>query len=258
MPVLHSSPVAKLPRRPALISKHGRLRILEKRIKRTHFRANLRDAFNYLLSHNTWWLLIFFATSYVLCFLLFGCFWYLIHRNDSSCLAEVNSFNEAFLFSIETQSTIGYGSKHVQGSCHWGIFLLLLQNITGSLLDAMLMGLIFTRMTRPDRRTYTLRCRYVQRHCARSWGLSYYVVVSLFSSRAVICNRDGQRCLLLRVADMRQKESPLLACIAKLYLTYEHVTTEGEVIPYHTKSLELLNVCGKHCALPQTELGGCR
>jgi hypothetical protein len=145
--------------RPAVLTKHGRLRIVEKRTKQSHFRANLQDGFNWLLAHNTLWLLAFFFSGYTLCYVVFAIFWYTIYLNDNTCLAEVTTFNEAFLFSIETQSTIGYGSKHVIGVCGWGTFMLLLQNITGALLDASLLGLIFARITRPNQRAYTLRCR---------------------------------------------------------------------------------------------------
>jgi hypothetical protein len=62
------------------------------------------------------------------------------------------------------------------------------------------------------------------------------------STRAVVCHRDGQRCLLLRVADLRQKEAPLIACSAKLYLLHEHTTLEGEVLPYHCEPLALYDV----------------
>ena len=158
MPFLKQPAVPK-PCRPALLSKHGRLRIVERRTKQSHFRVNLQDAFNWLLAHNTLWLLAFFFSGYTLCYVVFAILWYIINLNDSACLVMVNTFNEAFLFSIETQSTIGYGSKHVLGTCGWGTFVLLLQNITGALLDASLLGLIFARITRPDRRAYTLRCR---------------------------------------------------------------------------------------------------
>eukprot|EP00045_Choanoeca_perplexa_P004958 m.42065 g.42065 ORF g.42065 m.42065 type:complete len:386 (-) comp12852_c0_seq7:51-1208(-) len=218
MPFRKRPPNTKLTR-AALLTKHGRLRIVEKRTKQSHFRANLQDGFNWLLAHSSLWLLMFFFSGYTLCYLIFATFWYTIYLNDDSCLSEVSTFNEAFLFSIELQSTIGFGSKYVLGTCRWGIFVMLLQNITGALLDASLLGLIFARITRPDRRAYTLRC----------------------STRAVVCHRDGQRCLLIRIADLRQKEAPLIACSAKLYLLHEHVTAEGEVISYNCQPLDLLD-----------------
>eukprot|EP00730_Choanoeca_flexa_P013196 TRINITY_DN5059_c0_g1_i1.p1 TRINITY_DN5059_c0_g1~~TRINITY_DN5059_c0_g1_i1.p1 ORF type:complete len:400 (+),score=75.90 TRINITY_DN5059_c0_g1_i1:95-1294(+) len=242
MPLLSSSPKAKAVR-PGVLSKHGRLRIKERKEK-THRRANWQDAFNWLLSHNTFWILFFFAASHILSYAIFASLWYLIHYNDSTCLAEISTFNEAFLFSVETQSTIGYGSKHVLGSCEWGIVLLLLQNICGTLLEAAMVGLILARITRPDRRAYTLRC----------------------STRAVVSNRDGSPHLLIRVADMRQKESPLIDCQAKLYMLSEYMTSEGEVLPYHCQSLEIeqedlllaLPTCVAHKITPDSPLANIR
>ena len=152
--------IAAAAARGGVLSKLGRLKVygaVQGRMEQ--LRGNLKDPVNYLLNVPTHQLLLIIALAYFASFILFALVWYLVFYVERRCLAEVSSFATAFLFSIETQSTIGYGSKHVLGTCTGGIFLLLVQTIVGNILDALLLGLVFARFSRPDNRTYTLRCR---------------------------------------------------------------------------------------------------
>ncbi|EDQ89241.1 uncharacterized protein MONBRDRAFT_32445 [Monosiga brevicollis MX1] len=224
----HGRSTDRFPVRPGLISKHGRLRVRERRTGLKTWRNNLRDLFNWLLSRSTLFLLLLFVSAYVLSYLLFGCFWYAIHKNNARCINDVEGFATAFLFSIETQSTIGYGTKHVAGHCNGGIIMLLIQNIWGNLLDACLVGLIFARLTRPNKRRFTLRC----------------------SSVAVIRYVNDQRCLSIRVGDMLQQHSPLIGCSCRLYLVEDVTTVEGELLPYNTVALTLDHGAGSSSEQP--------
>ena len=47
------------------------------------------------------------------------------------CVYGVNSFTAAFLFSIETQVTIGYGTRAITDKCPEAILLLLIQSLLG-------------------------------------------------------------------------------------------------------------------------------
>lgn len=57
-----------------------------------------------------------------------------------------------------------------------------IQSMTGVILQAFMVGIVFAKLSRPKKRTQTL----------------------LFSRNAVICQRDGQPCLMFRVGDMRK------------------------------------------------------
>jgi hypothetical protein len=146
--------------RGGVLSKLGRVKVygaVQSRMER--LRRNLKDPVNYLLNVPTHRLLLMIAMTYFTSFMLFALLWYLIFYVEPRCLAEVSSFATSFLFSIELQSTIGFGSKHVRGTCTGGICVLLVQTILGNLLDAVLLGLVFARFSHPDNRSYTLRCR---------------------------------------------------------------------------------------------------
>ena len=67
--------------------------------------------------------------------------------------------------------------------CPEVVIVLCIQSITGVILQAFMVGVVFAKLTRPKKRTNTL----------------------LFSRTSVVCLRDGLLRLLFRVADMRKK-----------------------------------------------------
>lgn len=84
---------------------------------------------------------------------LFGFIWWVIgftHRdfekanidnsNHTPCVNGVTSFTSAFLFSLETQHTIGYGSRHINTECSEAIIVLMIQSIVGVLFQALVTG----------------------------------------------------------------------------------------------------------------------
>lgn len=93
-----------------------------------------------------------------------------ISSNTSVCLEGVTDFSAALLFSIETQVTIGYGNTYVRNNCTGGLFVLVLQCLAGLVIDAFLLGLLFTKITRPRNRRKTI----------------------LFGERAVIYEAEGE------------------------------------------------------------------
>lgn len=50
------------------------------------------------------------------------------------CLVGVHGFTSAFLFSVETQHTIGFGTRATTEECPEAIFVLCIQAIAGMLL----------------------------------------------------------------------------------------------------------------------------
>ena len=81
--------------------------------------------------------------------------------------------------------TIGYGYKYITNQCRAGVVLVILQCIVGLLIDPFLLGLIFTKLSRPRNRRRTL----------------------VFSECAVICDdRKRGRVLEVRIADVRRSQ----------------------------------------------------
>ncbi|XP_065214209.1 G protein-activated inward rectifier potassium channel 3-like isoform X2 [Planococcus citri] len=186
-------------------------------------RRYLLDLFTTLVDAQWRWTILAFAMSFFLSWLAFALLWWLIaythgdllpeNRNNASwtpCVGNADSFSAIFLFSVETQHTTGYGSRTPTAECTEAILLLCIQSIIGVMIQAFMVGIVFAKMARPKQRKQTI----------------------LFSKNCVICQRDGQLCLLFRVGDMREK-SHLINSSVRSYIIHTKHTQEGEVLsPY--------------------------
>lgn len=160
------------------------------------------------------------------------------------CVGNIHGFASTFLFSIETQHTIGYGYRYTTEECPEGIFIMCIQSIIGVMIQvnwifmssgtlcehyvtldllfiarfpiqAFMVGVVFSKLTRPKMRAQTL----------------------LFSRSAAICQRDGQLCLMFRVGDMRK--SHIIDASIRAQMIRMRVTNEGEMMPYFQHELKV-------------------
>ena len=200
-----------------LVFKDGECNISLGHIKERR-RRYLGDIFTTFLDMRWRYVLLMFMLAFVITWILFALIWWVIivshedhlHRDDESwepCVDNVYNFVTALLFSIETQHTIGYGSRGMEPKCPEAIFLLMMQSCVGVFFQSLMTGIIFAKMSRPKRRGNTVQ----------------------FSRNAVICQRDGKYNLLFRVADMRK--SHIVDCNIRVSLVRNRITKEGELIP---------------------------
>ncbi|KAI4884224.1 hypothetical protein NFI96_011595, partial [Prochilodus magdalenae] len=131
------------------------------------------------------------------------------------CYPNVDGFVSALLFSVETQRTIGYGARTVSPSCHEGVLLVMAQCIVGSMIDALMVGCMFVKISRPKKRAETL----------------------LFSRTCVVSNRDDQLCLMFRLGDLR--ESHMVDAKVRAKLIKSRQTSEGEFLPLQQSEIDL-------------------
>src|ERR1700726_5226742 len=103
-----------------------------------------------------------------------------------------------FYFSIETLATVGYGDMHPQ--TNYGHLVATVEIFTGMSFLAVMTGLIFARFSRP-------RARFV------------------FSDYPVVAVHQGQRTLMMRVANARN--NTLSEATARLWLVRLEYTAEG-------------------------------
>lgn len=168
------------------------------------------------------YLSVFFST-----WVAFGLIWWLIivvsgnkvdltnTESVSACVDNVHDFTSAFLFSVETQQAIGYGSRVIGTTCPHAILLFLVQSLVGLCLECIITGLVFIKLSRPKARAHTI----------------------IFSQRAVICVREGGYCLLFRIGDMRR--SHFVQTNIRAVLVRSQVTAENETTPLCQFPLEL-------------------
>lgn len=101
---------------------------------------------------------------------------------EEPCFFQVNSFMAAFLFSLETQTSIGYGFRSVTEECPLAVVAVVLQCIVGCIIDAFIIGAVMAKIAKPKKRNETL----------------------VFSNTAVVALRDGKLCMMWRVGNLRK------------------------------------------------------
>ncbi|XP_051984933.1 G protein-activated inward rectifier potassium channel 3-like [Xyrauchen texanus] len=207
---------SKRRKRQRYVEKNGSCNVQHGNMRETY--RYLTDIFTTLVDLNWRCSLFVFVMAYAVTWLFFGAIWYLIaycrgdldHLEDETwtpCVNNVNGFISAFLFSIETETTIGYGHRVITDQCPVGTMLLLLQAILGSMVNAFMVGCMFVKISQPNKRAETL----------------------VFSRNAIISLRDDKLCLMFRVGDLRS--SHIVGANMRAKLIKSKQTQEGEFIP---------------------------
>ncbi|XP_075053348.1 ATP-sensitive inward rectifier potassium channel 15 [Mixophyes fleayi] len=181
------------------------------------FLLYLQDLWTTVIDMKWRYKLTLFAATFCLTWCFFGVIFFVIafvhgdvHSDPSSnhtpCVMNVDSFTGAFLFSMESQTTIGYGFRFITEECPTAIFFLVAQLVITTLIEIFITGTFLAKIARPKKRAETIK----------------------FSNKAVITKHNGKMCLVVQVANMRK--SLLIQCqlYGKLLHTYE--TKEGEKI----------------------------
>ncbi len=211
-------------RRQRYVEKDGKCNVHHGNVRETY--RYLTDIFTTLVDLNWRSNLLVFTLVYTTTWVFFGLIWWLIayirgdldHTDDNEwtpCVNNINGFVSAFLFSIETETTIGYGYRVITDKCPEGIILLLVQAILGSIVNAFMMGCMFVKISQPKNRAETL----------------------MFSNTAVISMRDSKLCLMFRVGDLRNSHIVEASIRAKLIRSKQ--TKEGEFIPLNQTDINV-------------------
>ncbi|OCT71165.1 hypothetical protein XELAEV_18038071mg [Xenopus laevis] len=211
-------------RRQRYVEKDGKCNVHHGNVRETY--RYFTDIFTTLVDLKWRFNLLVFTMVYTTTWIFFGFIWWLIayirgdldHIEDSSwtpCVDKLNGFVSAFLFSIETETTIGYGYRVITDKCPEGIVLLLVQAILGSIVNAFMVGCMFVKISQPKKRAETL----------------------MFSNQAVISVRDGKLCLMFRVGDLRNSHIVEASIRAKLIKSKQ--TKEGEFIPLNQTDINV-------------------
>ena len=168
------------------------------------------------------YLALFVSGLYLFSFLLFASFWYALSKTADGCVAGFSrgGFNAAVIFSVATQMTIGYGTRHIVGTCRTATFLLLTQSLVGVFVDALSLGLIFARITDPKHRTRSV----------------------FISDAACVACRDGELKFMFRVADVRDRKVIQPHVRACLYTWNGRRTHEGEHLPVTAQEMVISKV----------------
>ncbi|MEM9453661.1 MAG: ion channel [Myxococcota bacterium] len=167
---------------------------------RIGLRLSLWTDLYYHLMRGSWWLLIgLFGGCYLLANLGFACLYMMQFRGISD--AEAGSFGDAFAFSVQTISTIGYGTlAPTSGAVHT---LVTFEAMLGLLGTALATGLVFAKFSRPRAKV-------------------------LFTDNMLISPRNGKPALVFRVGNARGNE--LIEASLRVATLVPEVTAEGETM----------------------------
>uniref|UniRef100_H3B180 Inward rectifier potassium channel 16 n=1 Tax=Latimeria chalumnae TaxID=7897 RepID=H3B180_LATCH len=182
------------------------------------------DIFTTLVDLKWRHMFVIFSLSYILSWLLFGfLFWIialghgdLVETENTPCVDNVNSFIGAFLFSLETQTTIGYGSRCVTEECSLAIIMVTLQSVLSCVIDTLIIGAAIAKMATARKRAQTI-------------GFSYYAVIGM---------RNGSFCLMWRIGDFRQNHI-VEGTVKAQFIRYKRHDDRKVTMEY--KDLQLVN-----------------
>lgn len=157
--------------------------------------------------------ILLFVVVYLLSFLLFAVMWYFVSED---CNIGLETFLEALYLSIETQMTIGYGVPDPYfRNCSSAMPVLLGQSLTGLVIDAMMIGIMFQHVS----------CAYTR------------AATVIFSNTAVLQVIDGCVHLVFRVAEMQKQ--PLLQAVMQVYCVQHHNDASMGAVQVEVTAMQL-------------------
>ena len=69
------------------------------------------------------------------------------YDEHKTCVDQVFDFTTAFLFALEGQTTIGYGSRSTTEHCVHAIIIQFIQFLTAIALDSLVVTIVFTKVS---------------------------------------------------------------------------------------------------------------
>ncbi|KAL0155943.1 hypothetical protein M9458_050206 [Cirrhinus mrigala] len=207
--------------RARFITKSGSCNVAHKNIREQG--RFLQDVFTTMVDLKWQHSLLIFTSAFLCSWMLFAMVWWLLafahgdleprdpnEPGPVPCVTSIHSFTSAFLFSIEVQVTIGFGGRMVTEECPLAIIVLIIQNILGLIINAIMLGCVFMKTAQANRRAETL----------------------IFSRNAVIAPRNGRPTFM---------KSMIISATIQLQVIRRTVTAEGEVIPVCQLDIQVEN-----------------
>ncbi|XP_077401575.1 ATP-sensitive inward rectifier potassium channel 10-like isoform X1 [Vanacampus margaritifer] len=203
--------------RRRILSKDGRSNVLIEHVSGRRA-LYLRDLWTTFLDMQWRYKFFLFCATFAGTWFLFGLLWYLVaamhgdlaklspSANHTLCVTEVRTLTGAFLFSLESQTTIGYGFRVITEECPAAIVLLIFQLVVTMVMEIFITGTFLAKVARPKKRGETVK----------------------FSQHAVVSTHEGWPCLMVRVANMRK--SLLLGCQVTGKLLQTSLSEESEAV----------------------------
>jgi inward rectifier potassium channel len=157
--------------------------------------APLADLYHNLIARSWGRLLGLVASVYLATNLIFAT----LYRLGGDCVTGVTGFRDLFFFSVQTLSTIGYGTMAPKTT--YAHVLVTFQAFGGTLFVALVTGLVFAKFSRPTARV-------------------------MWSKNVVVFERHGKRQLQFRMANARANQ--IVEAQLRVAVARNEVTADGE------------------------------
>ncbi|XP_068186727.1 ATP-sensitive inward rectifier potassium channel 1b [Antennarius striatus] len=230
----HIQPAGRRSRKTRLVTKDGRCNIEFGNIEYSNHFAYLLDFWTTFVEIRWRFVLLLFVASFTGSWFVFSLLWYWIAKSNGDlmgqnrtdehirCVDNVHGLTTAFLYSLETQTTIGYGGRALTGHCAGTVALIIVQSLIGVFINCFMCGVILAKISLPKKRAKTVT----------------------FSDKAVICLKTGSLCLLIRVANLRKTLLIGSQIYGKLLRT--STTPDGETVILDQVDIDFTVDAGKY------------
>ncbi|XP_022092547.1 G protein-activated inward rectifier potassium channel 3-like [Acanthaster planci] len=214
-------------RRTRLVEKDGRCNIQYENMSKGRWCKIIKDIFTSTVDMPWRYNILMVVVGFLASWLLFAAIYYgialgrgdLDHLYDPEwkpCFRHFENFKSALLYSIEAQTTIGFGYRSPTEQCGEVLFFLILHTLWANFIEAFIIGSFIAKVSRPKARAKTLQ----------------------FSHYACMTKLDGKMCFTFRVGDLRQN-SHIVEGHMRLQMVRHYLTQEGNVIPYKFLDLNI-------------------
>ena len=157
----------------------------------------MADLYHFILTRPWWQFLLLVAAFFLLINALFATAYYL--QPGAIANARVDSWEDAFYFSVQTLATIGYGG--MAPATRLAHVLVAVEALVGMLSVALMTGITFAKFARPTARV-------------------------LFCEKAVLSVRDGVPHLMFRMANWRH--NTIMEAQLRVFVLIRERTKEGD------------------------------
>ncbi|KAF4071959.1 hypothetical protein AMELA_G00268890, partial [Ameiurus melas] len=122
-----------------LVTKEGHCNIEYSNVQYKKWFSFMQDIWTTLVEIHWTFLMFFFVSSFILSWFVFALFWYWVGgtngdlwwqnppANHSACVVNVYDLTTAFLYSLETQTFIAYGSRAITTFCPGAVAIYVFQ-----------------------------------------------------------------------------------------------------------------------------------
>ena len=178
---------------------------IKKKIRREDWRALYSgDLFHSLVDAPSSRTAVILLSLYFFIVLIFSIVYYLLSKS-CGCNMGLDTYQEAFAFSLETMATIGYGTPDIFFNGCWAPVIALCAQISCKLIaEAVIIGVIYCRFGRPTKRASTI----------------------IFSDKAILRRISGKLYFMFQLVELRKQQ--LVEAQVRLYTIRRDIATPTE------------------------------